>query len=73
MDMLNEKFLFASLIWGAIVSGYLVYAHRQRAIMPFLGGVAMIAASCMVASWFWMSVICIALIFGVRWMMSRGD
>ena len=41
--------------------------------MPFLGGIAMIAASCLVASWFWMSVICIVLILGVRWVMTRGD
>ncbi len=32
--------------WNAAVAGdYLLYARKQREITPFLGGVAMVAAS----------------------------
>ena len=72
MDWLNTKFLFASLIWGTVGAGYLLYARQQRAPVPFVGGVAMIAVSFVVGSWFWMSVICIAMMVGVYELMKRG-
>ena len=72
MDLLNTKFLFASLIWGTVGGGYLLYARRQRASVPFLGGVAMIAVSCLISSWFWMSVICISLMVSVHQLVKRG-
>ena len=72
MDLLNTKFLFASLIWGTVGAGYLLYARQQRAPVPFLGGVVMIAVSFLISSWFWMSVVCIALMVGVHQLMKRG-
>ena len=72
MDLLNTKFLFASLIWGTVGGGYLLYARQQRAPTPFLGGVAMIAVSFLISSWFWMSLICIALMVGVHQSVKRG-
>ncbi len=71
-SLLNESFLFASLFWGTIGSGYLLYARKQREIPPFIGGVAMIAVSFM-SSWFWMSVISIAIMVGVWQIMKQGD
>ena len=71
-NLLDEHFMFASMIWGAVAGGYLVYARRQREIPPFIGGVAMMAVSFMVTSWFWMSLICAALMFGVYYLMKRG-
>lgn len=71
MDFLNEQYLFASLIWGSIGGGYLLYARKQREIMPFLGGVAVIGVSIFVTSWFWMSVLCLVLIAGVRALMKQ--
>jgi hypothetical protein len=70
--MLDEHFLFASVIWGAVAGGYLLYARKQRETTPFIGGVAMMAASFLVTSWFWMSIICIGLMFGVYYQMKRG-
>jgi hypothetical protein len=71
-SMLNESFLFASLFWGTLGGGYLLYARKQREIVPFVGGVAMIAVSFLVTSWFWMSVICIALMFAVWQLVRQG-
>jgi hypothetical protein len=50
VDLLNEHYLWASCIWGAVASGYLIYGWRQRATIPFLGGVAMTAASFFITS-----------------------
>jgi hypothetical protein len=72
MDLLDAHFLFASLFWGSVGGGYLVYAHRQREIAPFLGGVAMITVSCLVNSWFWMSLAGTGLMVGVYLLMKQS-
>ena len=72
MDWLNTNYLFASLLWGSVGAGYLFYARKQREPVPFVGGVAMIAVSFFVSSWFWMSVICLGLAFAVWQIMRRA-
>ena len=72
-SMLNAQYLFASLLWGSVGGGYLLYARKQREVVPFLGGVAMIAVSFFVTSWFWMSLVCLALMAGVWRLMQQGD
>ena len=69
-NLLDEQFLFASLIWGAVAGGYLLYARKQRETMPFIGGVAMLAVSFLVTSWFWMSLASIAIMV-VVWRLCR--
>jgi hypothetical protein len=69
---LDASFLFASLFWGTVGGGYCVYARKQREAAPLIGGVAMIFASFLIASWFWMSLVCGALMFGV-WQWMRRD
>lgn len=70
-SLVDERFLFASLLWGSVGMGYLLYARRQRMITPFIGGLAMIGISYFVGSWLWMSLLCTALIVAVyqatRW------
>ena len=70
-SLLDEHFLFASLLWASVASGYLLYARKQREIPPFLGGVAMMGASFLITSWFWMSVVCLALMVGVYQVKKR--
>jgi hypothetical protein len=72
MDLLNQNYLWASLIWGAIASGYLIYGWRQRALMPFLGGLAMAAASFFIVSALWMSLACGAAMFIVYRLVKQG-
>jgi hypothetical protein len=68
---LNENFLWASLIWGAVASGYLIYGWRQRAAIPFAGGVAMTAASFFLGA-LPMSLACVAVIGMVWWLIRQG-
>jgi len=70
--VLNESFLFASLIWGSVGTGYLIYGWRQKALVPFLGGFAMLVASYFVESWFLMSCLSIITIVLVHVLIRRG-
>lgn len=72
MNLLDSKFLFASLIWGSVGVGYFVYGKKQEAIIPMVGGVVMIAVSYFVGSWFWMSLTCLGLICAIYWLLKRG-
>ena len=72
MNLLNEHYLWASCIWGAIAGGYMIYGWRQRALLPFLGGLAMTATSFFIVSALLMSLACIALMFITHWLMKQG-
>jgi hypothetical protein len=71
MDLLNQKFLWASMIWSAIASGYLIYGWRQKAAIPLVGGGIM-----MTVSWFMpalpMSLVCLATMAAVYWLLKQG-
>jgi len=43
MDLthLDSNALWASILWGGIGGGYLVYGWRQKASVPLVGGVVM--------------------------------
>lgn len=72
-SLLDAHFLFASLLCGSVAGGYLLYAKKKREIALFLGGVAMAGASFLITSWFWMSVVCLALMVEVyQYMKRRG-
>ena len=73
MNWFNENFLFASLFWGTIAGGYLIYGWKQKALMPFLGGLAMTAASILISSAALMSLVCVGIIEAVYWMVRSGD
>ncbi len=71
LGQLDQNFLLANCFWGAVASGYMVYGWRQRSLIPFLGGFAMMAVSCFTPA-LTMSVISIAIIFAVWWLMKQG-
>jgi hypothetical protein len=71
-NLLDAKFLFASLIWGSIGVGYFIYGKKQQAMMPMIGGVVMVVLSYFVGSWFWMSLLCLTLMFAVYWLVKQG-
>ncbi|HUE36291.1 MAG TPA: hypothetical protein VMO20_02780 [Candidatus Acidoferrum sp.] len=71
MGTWTESSLWASVLWGAIASGYFIYGWRQRSMIPFIAGIIMTAASCLL-SWLPMSLVCIAAIFGAWWFIRQG-
>jgi hypothetical protein len=72
MDLLNEHYLWASLIWGAIAGGYLIYGWRQREMVPFIGGLVMSVAAIVISSALLMSLACVAIGFAIWWLMKQG-
>jgi len=72
VNLFDAKFLFASLIWGSVGVGYFIYGKKQQEMMPMIGGVVMVVLSYFVDSWFWMSLLCIALMFAVYWLAKQG-
>jgi multidrug transporter EmrE-like cation transporter len=71
LGQLDQNFLLANCLWGAVASGYMVYGWRQRSLIPFLGGFVMMAVSCFTPA-LTMSVISISIIFAVWWLMKQG-
>jgi hypothetical protein len=72
VNLLDSKFLFASLIWGSVGAGYFIYGKKQQATIPMIAGVVMVAISYLVGSWFWMSLFCLALMTAVYWLVKQG-
>ena len=68
----DQNFLLASVFWGAIATGYLVYGFRQKAIVPTLGGVLMMTASYFAGTALVMSVVCVAFILVVYYLNKQG-
>lgn len=70
-SMLNQNFLLASVLWGGVGSGYVIYGWRQKAAIPLAGGAAMTAASFFLPA-LWMSLASIAIMVGVWWLLRQG-
>jgi len=70
LGQLNQNFLLANCVWGGVASGYMIYGWRQRSLIPFLGGFAMMAVSCLAPA-LTMSVLSIAIMFAVWWLMKQ--
>ena len=71
MSLLDEHFLWASLVWGAVGSGYFIYGWRQRSWIPLAGGAAMTAASYFLPA-LPMTLACLALMLAVYWLFKQG-
>ncbi len=65
-------FLFSSLVWGSIGLGYFIYGKRQQTASAMGGGILMIIASYFAGSVLAMSVICLAIVAAVYFLLKRG-
>jgi hypothetical protein len=70
--MWTAGFLFASLIWGSIGVGYFIYGKKQSSWPPMAGGLLMMVASYFASSVWLMSLICLALIAAVYFLLKQG-
>jgi hypothetical protein len=70
--MFSPSFLFASLVWGSVGAGYLLYGWRQKSLAPTAGGILMIVASYFAGSPLAMSLICVAVAIGVYLLVRQG-
>ena len=72
MQMWTAGFLFASLIWGSIGMGYFIYGKKQSSWPAMAGGLLMMVASYFAGSAWLMSVICLALVVAVYFLLKQG-
>ena len=71
-NLFNTSFLFASLLWGSVGVGYFIYGKKQGAMIPMIGGLVMIAVSYLISSWLLMSLLSIAVMAAVYWLVKQG-
>jgi hypothetical protein len=69
---LDQNFLWASCLWGAIAGGYCIYGWKQRSLIPFLGGFIMTVMSFIGPNALVMSLVCAVAMFAVYWLMKQG-
>ena len=72
MDLMqmDSNQIWASVLWGGIGGGYIIYGWRQKSGIPFAGGVAMSLACFLPA--LWMSLASVAIMVAVWWLCKQG-
>lgn len=71
LGSVQQSFIWANLIWGTVASGYMIYGWKQKMLIPFLGGLVMVALSCFTPALL-MTLASIAIMFGVWWLVKEG-
>ena len=64
--------LWASMLWGAVGSGYFIYGKKQGRPVPLVVGLVMIAVTYFCETALVMSLVSVALIAGIWWATQRG-
>jgi hypothetical protein len=72
-DNISTSALLASVLWGGIGSGFLVYGWKQKAAIPLAVGLALSGVTFfMWNSALWMSVVSVAILAGFIWAKKQG-
>lgn len=69
---MNLNTLWASVLWGAVGSGFAIYGKKQGKPVPLVGGLVMIGATYFCETALVMSVVGVALTIGIWWATQRG-
>jgi hypothetical protein len=68
----DSNSMIASVIWGAVGSGFAIYGWKQKQMIPLFGGIAIVAGSYFFAnSALLMSLFSIAAIVAIFWLKRR--
>ncbi len=70
--MFSANSLFASLVWGSVGLGYLIYGRRQGSWIPAIGGLVMMVLSYVVRSALLLSLICVGLMAVIYVLLKPG-
>ena len=69
--MFESSFLYASLLWGTIGGGCIVYGKKQGAAPPLIAGFALLVVSFIPSIWL-MSLLSVLFLAGMVWGLRRG-
>ena len=64
-------YLFASMFWSTVGTGYFIYGKKQRSMTPLIGGLLMIAVSFFMPALI-MSLTCLVVAGGVYYLVKQG-
>lgn len=70
--MFDTNTLLASLVWGMVGAGCIVYGKKQGAAIPLTVGFALLAVSYFIPSPLWMSLVSAALLSAMYGLIRRG-
>jgi len=68
----DSGFLWASLVWGGVAGGYLLYGWKQKASIPLAAGSAMTIMSFVGPNALIMSIVCVGIMVATWWLLKRG-
>jgi hypothetical protein len=64
--------IVASIVWGAVGTGFAIYGWKQKEMIPLFGGIALVAGSYFFAtSALGMSLFSIATIAAIFWLKKN--
>jgi hypothetical protein len=63
---MTTDMLIAQTLWGAIGFAYLMYARKQKAPVPLVAGLSMIALPYFISNFWLVSICCIILMFSPK-------
>jgi hypothetical protein len=69
---ISQHYIWASMIWGTIAGGYLIYGWKQKSLIPFLGGLVMTVTAIFIFNAWLMSLVSVAIMFAVWGLCKRG-
>ena len=69
--MFDGPFLYASLLWGTIGGGCILYGKKQGAAPPLIAGFCLLAVS-FIPSVLLMSALSLLLLAGMVWGIRQG-
>jgi hypothetical protein len=67
----DPLYLFTALCWGAIGFGFFIYGRKQRRPVPMIGGILLIASSYAARTPLTLSMVGIAVVFGMYALSKR--
>lgn len=70
--MFDTTFLLASMVWGTIGAGCLVYGKKQAAAPALVAGLALVVASTVIHSALLLSALSLLCLTGMAWAIKRG-
>jgi hypothetical protein len=71
MNLGSPSALVASVMWGAIGSGFALFGWKQKSMVPLFGGIAITAISYFIDSALLMSIVGVGLIAAIYWFRGR--
>jgi hypothetical protein len=69
----STGYLIASLLWGSIGAGFIIYGKKQQSAPAWIGGLVLVGMTYFVREVLWMSLAAVGIIAGIWFWSSRQE